>query len=95
MVTHVFNAMPALDHRAPGLLAVALVDTRVHVSLIADGIHVHPLALELVRATKGPRAVLVTDATPKTAQPLSSDRLRPHRSATTPPMTSVADDKMV
>jgi len=69
LVTHVFNAMPALDHRAPGLLAVALVDARVHVSVIADGIHVHPLALELVRATTGPRAVLVTDATPPAGAP--------------------------
>jgi N-acetylglucosamine-6-phosphate deacetylase len=70
LVTHVFNAMPPLDHRAPGLLAVALVDPRVHVSVIADGIHVHPLALELVRAAKGSRAILVTDATPATeAQP--------------------------
>jgi N-acetylglucosamine-6-phosphate deacetylase len=64
MVTHVFNAMSPLHHRTPGLAGVALVDERVHVGLIADGAHVHPLVLELVRRTAGARTVLVTDATP-------------------------------
>jgi N-acetylglucosamine-6-phosphate deacetylase len=67
LVTHIFNAMAPLDHQAPGLVGIALVDPRVHVSVIADGVHVHPLALELIRVAAGARATLVTDATPATA----------------------------
>jgi N-acetylglucosamine-6-phosphate deacetylase len=67
LVTHVFNAMTPVRHRAPGLAAAALIDERVHVSVIADGVHVHPLMLELVRRTAGARTVLITDATPLAA----------------------------
>lgn len=69
LVTHVFNAMAPLHHRAPGLAGVALVDKRVRVAVIADGVHVHPLVLELVRRAAGERTVLVSDATPATAAP--------------------------
>jgi N-acetylglucosamine-6-phosphate deacetylase len=48
MVTHTFNAMPALHHRQPGLLGAALVDPRVQCGLIADGQHVCPTMLEIV-----------------------------------------------
>jgi N-acetylglucosamine-6-phosphate deacetylase len=64
LVTHVFNAMGPMHHTAPGLAGLALVDERVHVCVIADGVHVHPLVLELVRRAAGERVVLVTDATP-------------------------------
>ena len=57
-VTHVFNAMAPLGHRAPGLAGVALADARALVGVIADGLHVDPLVLELVRRTAGPRAIL-------------------------------------
>jgi N-acetylglucosamine-6-phosphate deacetylase len=67
LVTHIFNAMGPLDHRAPALANIALVDRRIHVSVIADGVHVHPRALELVRLATGARATLVTDSTPATA----------------------------
>ena len=40
-VTHLFNAMPALHHREPGLVGTALTDERVTIGLIADGIHLH------------------------------------------------------
>jgi N-acetylglucosamine-6-phosphate deacetylase len=63
LVTHLFNGMAALDHRAPGLLAVALADDRLVPSLIADLVHVHPVALRAAIKAKGPgRWVLVTDA---------------------------------
>jgi len=69
MVTHIFDAMAPFAHRAPGLAGVALVDDRVRVGVIADGIHVDPVALELVRRAAGRRVVLVTDATPAAAAP--------------------------
>jgi N-acetylglucosamine-6-phosphate deacetylase len=69
MVTHVFNAMAPLLHRAPGLAGVALVDPRVWVAVIADGHHVDPLVLELTRRAAASRLVLVTDSTPAAASP--------------------------
>jgi N-acetylglucosamine-6-phosphate deacetylase len=69
MVTHVFNAMAPLHHRAPALPGMALVDARVRVTVIADGVHVDPIVLELVRRTAGDRCVLITDATPAAAGP--------------------------
>ena len=62
-VTHLFNAMPALHHREPGLIAAALADDRLTVGLIADGLHVHPALVSLVWDLLGPtRLNLVTDA---------------------------------
>jgi len=61
--THLFNTMPALDPRAPGLAGALLADGRVSVGLIADGIHLHPAVVALTWQAKGPhRLNLVTDA---------------------------------
>ena len=62
-VTHLFNAMPGLDHRRPGPIGAALADPRVTVGLIADGVHVDPLAVAIAWRAAGPaRLVVVTDA---------------------------------
>jgi N-acetylglucosamine-6-phosphate deacetylase len=62
--THAYNAMPSLHHREPGALMAGLLDERVTIQLIADGVHVHPAALALAHRVKGPdRVALVTDAT--------------------------------
>ncbi len=61
--THLFNAMPALGHRDPGLPGALLADERITVGLIADGIHSHPAIVKLVWQILGPgRLNLVTDA---------------------------------
>jgi N-acetylglucosamine-6-phosphate deacetylase len=61
--THLFNAMPSLLHRDPGLPGALLTDERVTVGLIADGIHTHPAIVKLVWRALGPtRLNLVTDA---------------------------------
>lgn len=68
-VTHLFNAMPPLRHREPGLVGAALADERVVVELIADGVHVHPVAVDAVWAAKGPDGLaLVSDALPPAAE---------------------------
>jgi N-acetylglucosamine-6-phosphate deacetylase len=67
MVTHVFDAMAPLHHRAPGLAGAALVDPRVRVGIIADGHHVDPIVLELVRRAADRRVLLVSDASPAAA----------------------------
>jgi N-acetylglucosamine-6-phosphate deacetylase len=62
-VTHLFNAMPGLDHRRPGPVGFALEDQRVTIGLIADGVHVDPLAVAVAwRATGPSRLAVVTDA---------------------------------
>ena len=63
MVTHTFNALPAIHHRAPGAVTAALLDDRVYCCVIADGLHVDPAAIKLLVKTKGPeRTILVTDS---------------------------------
>jgi N-acetylglucosamine-6-phosphate deacetylase len=63
LVTHVFNAMTGFSHRAPGALGAALVDDRVVLGLIADGVHADPAAVLLAIRAAGPaRIALVTDA---------------------------------
>ena len=41
-MTHLYNAMPPLAHRAPGPIAAAADDPNVMAELICDGVHVHP-----------------------------------------------------
>ncbi|MGW0117684.1 N-acetylglucosamine-6-phosphate deacetylase [Streptomyces sp. NPDC003327] len=63
VATHLYNAMPALGHRAPGPIAALLEDERVTVELINDGTHLHPAALKLAFDHAGPgRVALITDA---------------------------------
>ncbi|MFE0726815.1 N-acetylglucosamine-6-phosphate deacetylase [Streptomyces antibioticus] len=63
VATHLFNAMPALGHRAPGPIAALLEDERVTVELINDGTHLHPAALELAfRHAGADRVAFITDA---------------------------------
>lgn len=63
-VTHLFNAMSPLTHRAPGLVGGALDAGELWCGLIADGHHVHPAAIGIaLRAKRLPgRIFLVTDA---------------------------------
>jgi len=62
IVTHVFNAMPGIHHRAPGPVVAAFEDDRVILELILDGEHVHPDVAAMVFASAPGRVALVTDA---------------------------------
>jgi N-acetylglucosamine-6-phosphate deacetylase len=69
-VTHAFNAMRPLGHREPGLLGAALVVPELRCELVADNVHVHPAAMRLLFAAKGPAGVvLVSDALRATGLP--------------------------
>ncbi len=62
-VTHLFNAMRPLHHRAPGILGAALELDALSCELTCDGVHVDPAALRLAVRAKGVAGVrLVTDA---------------------------------
>jgi len=64
-VTHLFNAMPPLSARAPGIIGAALAERRLTAGLIVDGIHVDPVSVRAAFAAKGSdRIALVTDAMP-------------------------------
>ena len=61
--THVYNAMTGLHHRRPGTLGAILTADSVYAQLIADNIHVHPAAIEILYCCKGvEKIVLITDA---------------------------------
>ena len=64
-VTHLFNAMPPLAAREPGIIGAALAEQRLTAGLIVDGIHVDPVSVRAAFAAKGcERIALVTDAMP-------------------------------
>jgi N-acetylglucosamine-6-phosphate deacetylase len=64
-VTHLFNAMPAMSAREPGIAGVALADARLTAGIILDGIHVDPLVARAAFAAKGrDNIALVSDAMP-------------------------------
>lgn len=63
VATHLFNAMRSIHHREPGPVPVLLVDERVMVELICDGVHLAPVVAAMAIETAGPgRVGLVTDA---------------------------------
>lgn len=62
-VTHLFNAMPGLHHRKPGLLSEALLSDEIDVQIIADGVHVHTDMVRLAVKMKTPdHVMLITDS---------------------------------
>lgn len=61
--THTYNAMSGLHHRKPGVLGATLTLDQIYAQLIADNIHVHPAAMNVLVRCKGvDRTVLITDA---------------------------------
>lgn len=68
--THTFNAMRDFNHREPGILGAVLTDSRVWAELIADGVHVDPVAIHILLKCKGTRKILlITDAISATGMP--------------------------
>jgi N-acetylglucosamine-6-phosphate deacetylase len=62
LLTHAFNAMPGIGHRAPGPVVAAIRDERVTAELILDGVHVHPDVARLLLDAADGRVALITDA---------------------------------
>lgn len=68
--THLFNRMPPLGHRAPGLTGAVLESDDVVVELICDGVHVHPAMMRMALAAKRPERVMaITDGTAGSGMP--------------------------
>jgi N-acetylglucosamine-6-phosphate deacetylase len=74
--THLFNAMPTLDHRAPGLAAALLTDPRPTLGLIPDGVHLHPAIVKLIWQAKDSNHInVVTDAMAALGMPAGTYQL--------------------
>lgn len=61
-LTHLYNAMSAFNHRAPGVIGAASEDVRVMAELICDGYHVHPSAVRAAFLLFPDRICLISDA---------------------------------
>ena len=62
-MTHLYNAMPGIHHRKPGVIPAAVENPKVRAELICDGLHVHPASVRLAFSMFGAhRMVLISDA---------------------------------
>ncbi len=62
-LTHLYNAMPAISHRAPGVIPAAVENPKVRAELICDGYHVHPASVRLAFSMfGGERMCLISDS---------------------------------
>jgi N-acetylglucosamine-6-phosphate deacetylase len=62
ILTHAFNAMAGIHHRAPGPVIAAFEDDLVTLELVLDGHHVHTEVAALAFAEAPGRVALITDA---------------------------------
>lgn len=62
-VTHLFNAMTPLAHRAPGVVTAAF-NSDVSCELIADAFHVSPVFYDILWKIKGRKLCFITDCLP-------------------------------
>lgn len=62
ILTHAYNAMNGIHHRAPGPIVAALSDPRVTLELVLDGYHVHEQVVALTLDEAPGRVAFVTDA---------------------------------
>jgi N-acetylglucosamine-6-phosphate deacetylase len=69
-VTHLYNAMSPLQHRAPGLVGATLMHNRVRASIIADGYHVNYAAVSIAAKIMKQRLFAITDAVTETGEGL-------------------------
>jgi N-acetylglucosamine-6-phosphate deacetylase len=62
--THLFNRMPPLGHRSPGLAGAVLAHDGVATEVVCDAVHVHPTMIRMAIAAKHPERVMaITDGT--------------------------------
>ena len=67
-VTHLYNAMSALQHRSPGLVGATLDHKIIMASIIADGFHVDYAAIRIAKKIMQQRLFAITDAVTETSE---------------------------
>ena len=61
-LTHLYNAMPGINHRNPGAIPAAVENPNVRAEIICDGYHIHPAAVRLAFTMFKNRMILVSDS---------------------------------
>jgi N-acetylglucosamine-6-phosphate deacetylase len=91
--THLFNRMPPLHHRAPGLAGAVLQADEVAAEIICDGVHVHPALVRAAVAAKRPsRVMAITDATAAAGLPIGGRASLGGHAITATASTALLDD---
>ncbi len=62
ILTHAFNAMEPILHRAPGPIVAAVDSSSVTIEVICDGVHVHPSVVRMLVDSAPERIALITDS---------------------------------
>ena len=61
-MTHLYNAMPGINHRNPGAIPAGVENEAVQAEIICDGFHIHPAAVRLAFTMFKNRMILVSDS---------------------------------
>lgn len=68
--THLYNAMPAFSHRAPGVIGAVADSSHVMAELICDGVHIHPATVRTTfKMLGGDRIIFISDCMRATGMP--------------------------
>ncbi|QAY73258.1 N-acetylglucosamine-6-phosphate deacetylase [Agromyces protaetiae] len=62
ILTHAFNGMRGIHHRAPGPVVAAMHADHVTLEIVNDGVHVHPDVVKLAFQGAPGRVAMITDA---------------------------------
>lgn len=67
---HLYNAMPAFTHRAPGVIGAVYDSKHVMAEIICDGVHIHPSMVRAAFKMLGAdRMILISDSMRATGMP--------------------------
>ena len=62
-LTHLYNGMPGIHHRNPGVIPAAAENPNVRAEIICDGLHIHPATVRLAFNMFGAdRMIIISDA---------------------------------
>ncbi len=91
--THLFNRMPPIGHRDPGLAGAVLASDEVTAEIVCDGHHVHPAMVRVAVAAKGiGRTMAITDGTAGSGLPVGARVVLGGRPITVRPTGAYLDD---
>ena len=69
-LTHLYNVMPGINHRNPGVIPAAVENKNVRAEIICDGLHIHPAAVRMAFSMfGGARMIIVSDSGRCAGQP--------------------------
>ena len=69
-LTHLYNAMPGINHRNPGVIPACVENPNVRAEIICDGLHIHPASVRLAFSMfGGERMIVVSDSGRCAGQP--------------------------